>query len=163
MRLTIGMRWDASLPLAAWLMCNPSRATAAILDNTVRRVCHFSARRGMGGFVGVNVAPLRTPYPADLWPRLAAGELDAELWALNLQAIHRAADRCHVGFVAFGAEIPKRAPNLLRPALAAFSRPHFHHLCLGTNAEGWPLHPLSRGKLAVRNDAPMTRWEPPSL
>lgn len=162
-RFLIWRIWDRARPLAAWLMCNPSEAGEEENDPTVRRVCHFSAGLGMGGFIGANVWPLRTPYPSELWPRIKAGELDvAGRQRRNLQAIRRAVDRAHLGLVAFGAEAPRRYPLHVAEALEAFDRPHFNRLCLGVNPEGWPLHPLARGKFAIPNDRRPSLWSPPA-
>ena len=58
---------DAPPPTAAWLMCNPSRASHLIDDPTANRVVHHSNRAGCPRSLVGNVWPYRTPYPADLW------------------------------------------------------------------------------------------------
>lgn len=161
-RFSLFRRWERDRPLAAWLMCNPSNADAEKDDRTLQRVIYFSAKRGMGGAIVVNVFPHRTPYPSDLWKMLADSPMGDPLSARNGAHIRAAAERAHVAFVGFGAEIPKRHPEALDRALHCFSRAHLDWLCLGTNGAGWPLHPLSRGKLAIRNDSRMTIWEPPT-
>ncbi len=154
-RYSLSRRWDASKPWAAWLMCNPSTADASIDDPTVRRVIHFSRHLGAGGALVVNVWPLRTPYPAALWQMLRAGELSAEQRARNSGRIQDAAMGSKWLIAAFGAEPGRRYPADLREALfrvsAGAGPDGIPRLCLGTTADGWPLHPLAHGKFAIPN------------
>lgn len=142
---------------AAWLMCNPSDADASIDDPTAGRVVHHSARANCPRSLIGNVWPLRTPYPAVLWERLARGELTEGMWASNLDALAMISAQADVHVVAFGA-LRKHAPAV-EAALDAFSLGGKVPLyCLGTTADGLPLHPLARGKHAVRNDATLRWW-----
>jgi hypothetical protein len=67
--------------------------------------------------------------------------------------------------VAFGAAPSRDYPLSTKRALEAFScGGRFPLYCLGVASGGEPLHPLARGKYAVRNDArvlPWTAWRPP--
>jgi hypothetical protein len=157
-RFALWRRWSER-PIAAWLMCNPSTADAEDDDPTIRRVRHFSTVMGCGGAIVVNLWPLRTPYPAELWKRIDA-ELTVEADRRNREAIADAIGRSEVAFVAVGAEPWRRFPGTVKLALGAFQRPTVPHYVLGTTQDGAPLHPLARGKLAIPNDRRPQRWFP---
>lgn len=161
-RFTLGRQWDDRLPMAAWLLCNPSTADADLDDQTCRRMTHFSRAAGCGGFNAVNTWPLRTAYPADLWKMLRRGALTHAMDVGNFAAVEMVAATAEVHLVAFGPEPPRRDLGRVVLLLAAFSahgtRPL---LCLGTSPEGWPLHPLARGKFAIPNSRRPEPWECP--
>jgi len=145
---------------AAWLMLNPSRASHLIDDPTAGRVVHHSARAGCPRSLVGNVFPLRTPYPADLERMIAAGELTDEMVTANLEALTMIAGQADIHVVAFGAAAGRDWPLSVKRALEAFSLGNTVPLyCLGTSGGGDPLHPLARGKYAVRNDAELRPWE----
>lgn len=58
--------WDDSLPRVAWLMLNPSTATADTDDPTIRKVMSFSRKWGFGGIVVVNLFAWRATDPREL-------------------------------------------------------------------------------------------------
>lgn len=146
---------------AAWLMCNPSTADALQDDPTAGRVVHHSWRAGCGRSLVGNVWPLRTPYPAELWPRLSDVSL-RPMMAANHDALAMIGGQADIHVVAFGAEPLRRYEADVFHALEAFSLEFTVPLyCLGTTDRGEPLHPLARGKQAVRNDAVLREWSPP--
>jgi len=146
---------------AAWLMCNPSRASHLIDDPTAGRVVHHSGRNGCPRSLVGNVWPLRTPYPTDLWAALARGELSEEMRRANLEALTMIGGQADIHVVAFGAAPGDRDRVAVAQALEAFSLGHTVPLyCLGTTPSGQPLHPLARGKFAVRNDTDLQLWKP---
>jgi Uncharacterized protein conserved in bacteria len=55
--------WEQDLPLACWVMLNPSTASAAKTDATLTRVVDFSARFGCGGCLIVNLFAYRSRHP----------------------------------------------------------------------------------------------------
>ena len=145
---------------AAWLMCNPSDADHETDDPTVKRVVHHSARAGCPRSLVGNVWPLRTPYPADLWRMLEAGALTDDMRRANLDALAMIGAQANVHIVAYGCAPQGRDQVAVAAALEAFSLQHTVPLyCLGESS-GQPLHPLARGKLAVRNDAELRLWKP---
>lgn len=143
---------------AGWLMANPSRADAEVDDPTANRVVQHSARAGCGRVLVGNVNPLRTPYPADLWRMIARGDYTDAMYEANLDALAAIGAQCDVLFVAFGAEPARRYPRETRAAYDAFTNGR-DALCLGMTLDGMPLHPLARGKHAVRNDVVPTPWD----
>lgn len=162
-RLTLGRQWDERLPMAGWLQCNSSTADAALDDQTCRRMEHFSRAAGCGGFNGVNMWPLRTPYPAALWKMLQEGRFSDDMRLANSLAVEHAARCAQVHFVAFGPEPVRRDRAHVIDMLGIFSADGARPLlCLGTSPEGWPLHPLARGKFAIPNDRQPMAWSFPN-
>jgi hypothetical protein len=157
-RFNLWRNWDGRLPIAAWLMCNPSTGDALENDPTIRRVIRFSQDHGCGGCVIVNVWPFRTPYPELLWSHLAARGYDAELRRKNHDFIVNAGVDAKLRFVAFGCEPARRYPEEVQIAKELFESPPGRCLAMGTSPEGWPLHPLARGKFAIPNGTQARSW-----
>ena len=158
-RPPVGYRGGQGHPTAAWLMCNPSRASHLIDDPTAGRVMHHSLRAGRPRSLVGNVWPWRTPYPRDLWPAIADGRITDAMMEANLDALCMIAAQADLHIVAFGAAPMRGHPLAVRRALEVFSNYGEHALyCLGTTGDGQPLHPLARGKYAVRNDAQLRPW-----
>jgi hypothetical protein len=150
---------DLPPPTAAWLMCNPSDASHLIDDPTAGRVVHHSNRAGRPRSLVGNVWGWRTPYPRDLWPAVADGRYTDAMAAANLDALCMIAAQADLHIVAFGAAPMRDHPIAVHRALEVFSNYGKHPLyCLGTTGDGQPLHPLARGKHAVRNDAQLRPW-----
>lgn len=153
--------WDNRLPLAAWLMCNPSLMNANDDDPTGRRVTGFTRDHGCGGWFGVNVWPYITPYPEKLWERMARdGYLEADR-ERNLDFICQAGADARLRFAAFGCEPCRRYPEEVRLAVDAFEVPPGRVMSLGCNPDGFPLHPLARGKFAIPKGTPGRSWSWP--
>ena len=144
---------------AAWLMCNPSRANHEIDDPTAGRVMHHSLRLGCARSLVGNVWCLRTPYPADLWEALRAGRYTPEMHEANLDALAIMGAQADVFVVAFGAAPWRSHRAACLEALRVWAPTDGRvPLCLGTTDDGAPLHPLARGKFAVRNDVTPFDW-----
>lgn len=147
-------------PTAAWLMCNPSRASHLVDDPTAGRVVAHSARWGFPRSLVGNVWAWRTPYPVDLWPALASGAYGDAMNAANLEALAMIGGQAEVHVAAFGAEPGRRFPRAVMAAVDAFTLGGRHSLyCIGTTDDGLPLHPLARGKLAIPRDVQLRPWE----
>ena len=146
---------------AAWLMCNPSLADHEVDDPTAGRVVHHSARVGCERVLVGNVWALRTPYPAVLWDAIARGLYTEEMRQANLDALAQIGAQADVVFVAFGAVPWRRYRDDVYAALRAMMAAAPDTIvpsCLGVTSDGAPLHPLARGKLAVRNDCQIFDW-----
>jgi hypothetical protein len=152
--------WDPTLPLAAWLMLNASKADGEIDDPTILRTVHFSRKVGAGGLIGVNLVPWRATDPGDMLRALRQGLISPEMLSLNLDYILAASREAEFHFVAFGVVAPELAWHRRR-ALDQFSRRADQLLCLGRSPAGWPLHPVARGKFAIRNDTEPMPWAHP--
>lgn len=152
--------WNPSRPLiAAWLMTNPSDADHEIDDPTAGRVVTISNDHGCGSAFLANMWPWRTPYPRDLWAALAADRISAAMIDRNVAMLEMLGALADVLVVAFGAEPLRRFPDHCRRMLAAFTaRTDKPLMCLGTTADGMPLHPLARGKHAIRTGTKLRPW-----
>lgn len=128
--------WDAALPVAHWVMLNPSVADATIDDPTIRRVVGFSKAWGFGGADVRNLFALRATDPKEL--RAADDPVgpdnDSHLTAVPAAAVVVAAWGAGGGL--FGRDL--RVLRLLRDAGVAMS-------CLGTTKQQQPRHPLYVG------------------
>lgn len=160
-RFVLSRCWDSRLPFAAWLMCNPSTADDQDDDPTLRRCMSFSRDHGCGGLMVVNVWPYRTPYPEVLWSGLRSTGYDSSVRRRNIEAIVNAGVEAKLRFVGFGCEPARRYPEEVRIAVEAFQSPPGRAMSLGVNDEGWPLHPLARGKFAIPNGTKGRAWEWP--
>lgn len=144
---------------AAWLMCNPSTADANADDPTAGRVVHHSARLGCSRSLVGNIWALRTPYPADLWEALRSGRYTREMHDRNLDALAMISAQADVFVVAFGAAPWRAHRAAVNEALRTWLPDDGRVAdCLGVTSDGAPLHPLARGKLAVRNDCEIFEW-----
>lgn len=145
---------------AAWLLCNPSTADAQLDDPTARRMQHFTRRVDCGRMLAGNVWAWRATDPADMWRALASGAYTREMHSANLDALAAIAAQADCLFVAFGATPWRDHRGYVREALAVMldAAPDIVPVCLGMTADGAPLHPLARGKLAVRNDCEIFDW-----
>lgn len=146
---------------AAWLMCNPSKADALVDDPTAGRVVHHSARVNCSRVLVGNVWALRATDPADLWAALARGEYTDEMHRANLDILTAIGAQADVVFVAFGAAPWRKHRDAVYEALRALMVGADEAIvpdCLGVTPDGAPLHPLARGKFAVRNDCQIFEW-----
>lgn len=134
-RYTLDRIWDASLPIAVFVMLNPSTANASEDDNTIRRCIWFAKREGCGGIRVVNLFALRATDPAALRAHPAPIGPQNDRWILSVLCQDPA-----VVIAAWGAHpfAAARAVDVLR-TIAAGSVPV---KCLGTTKDGHPKHPL---------------------
>lgn len=153
-------RWWSDAPRVAWLMLNPSKADGEVDDPTVLRTVHFSRKLGGGGLVVVNVIPWRATDPSEMLASMKRGEVPVESFSANLRYIREASAEAEFHVVAFGVPHPSLMFNV-RQALDAFNPGERRFYCLGTSPAGWPLHPLARGKFAVRNEVEPMPWTRP--
>lgn len=166
--------WWAPGPLLAWLMLNPASATDVETDLTFQRVRHFTKAWGFPGFVIVNVVPFRTPCPFEMWRWLERAPDDHPALLRNLDEIQFAGELAGSCVVAFGAaagraNIPGRrqwltaavdafAPDIDATDLDAQRRIVRPTKCLGHSKDGWPMHPMARGKARIANDQTPVTW-----
>lgn len=130
-----------------WAMANPSTADAFRLDPTLKRCAAWTQVWGYSDMIIVNCFALRSPDPRAL---LASPD---PMGSENEDAI---ASLPHgLAIVAWGnfSAVCERAPAMAR----LLARPL---LCLATNADGSPRHPLSRGKGRIPDDVRPVPWAP---
>lgn len=149
--------WDSNKPFAAWLMMNPSWASPERSDKTVDRVLHFSREHGCGGAIVVNMWSLITPDSGAMWREVPT--LPPEKIARNRASIERAGKEAGLRIVAFGVDAGRDHRAHVEDMVAAFGT---GLSCLGTSSDGWPNHPLVRGKLYIPNDRQLIDWSMPT-
>jgi hypothetical protein len=66
-RYRLTRQWDAGLPWCAFILLNPSTATATADDPTIRRAIGFARSFGCGGIEVLNLFALRATRPETLW------------------------------------------------------------------------------------------------
>lgn len=132
--------WDPALPTLAFIMLNPSTASAETDDPTIRRCMEFARRDGYGGICVFNLYAFRATNPKDL--KAAAMDDLAELvlteqW-LAYAATHFTRIVCAWGNISKGTkrERVSRIMTMLR------ERESTQLLCLGHTTSGEPRHPL---------------------
>lgn len=136
-----------------FLMLNPSTADAFKHDPTVGECIKRARRLGADALEVVNLFALRSPYPADLRKR-AHGQRGDDADA-NREILH--ACRGAIMVIASwgtGGALDHRA-TVVREML----REHDIKLhCLGTTQDGFPKHPLARGKHRISEDFTPQEW-----
>ena len=65
-RYTLERCWDENLPVALFVLLNPSKADEHVDDNTLRRGIGFARRWGYGSVVFVNLFAFCATEPADM-------------------------------------------------------------------------------------------------
>lgn len=145
-RWTLSRTWDASGPVAWWIMLNPSTADASIDDPTIRRCISFSKREGCGGMMVSNLYSLRATDPAELAKHPDPQGFETKSLLVDASYHARAGG---LVIVAWGAHpmAVKGAGSVERMFQAAGAK------CLGITKKGQPKHPLY-----VRSDQPLVPW-----
>jgi hypothetical protein len=131
-RYTLLHRWRHGRPLI-WIGLNPSTADERTLDPTLRNVRYFSQREDFGAFLMLNLYAYRSPKPSALL------EVADPMGPDNLETLRRET----AGAIVVCCWGNSPAAKLLSPDLIKSILPaHDAILCLGTNKDGSPRHPL---------------------
>lgn len=146
-RYALTRRWS-DWPAAAFVMLNPSVASAEVDDATIRRCSSFARSWGAGGLLVVNLFGLRATDPRELRRHPDPVGPDNDLVIGSLLAGDEP-----VGPVvcAWGAH-PGTAERARR-VLGLVANRELRPLCLGTTKGGHPRHPLY-----VRGDTAATEY-----
>lgn len=136
-RYRLWRRWDISLPVACFVMLNPSTADASVDDATIRKCIGFAERLGFGSIEVVNLFAYRATDPKDL--RRAGYPVGPDNDA-HFEWVAHDADRRGSVICAWGTN----AAKLQRPAdvIAMLRRWHIKPKALQINGHGIPAHPL---------------------
>lgn len=129
--------WDASKPVATFVMLNPSTADEVDNDPTVERCQRRALALGMGGLRVANIFAWRSTDPAALYG------LDDPIGPDNDAAIVQACSDAGVVICAWGThgKLLERGDAVARLLMAHGVTP----MCLQVNADGTPKHPLYVG------------------
>ena len=133
-RYLLWRRWDASKPVANFLMLNPSTADEFKLDPTCSRARDYAERWGYGGLIVTNVFGFRSTDP-----RLMKSEKDP-VGPANDAAIVRAAKEAALVVCAWGNHGQLGDRSSFVKELLRKNKIKGHALRL--NANGEPAHPL---------------------
>lgn len=130
--------WDRSAfsRSCCWIMLNPSTADASVDDPTIRRCINFSHGWGFGRMTVVNLFAFRAANPKML--RTVRDPVGSENDDWILGAVRDANTVvCAWGRGGSYLDRDKVVLDLIRAI-----RPKKQTMCLGTNADGTPRHPL---------------------
>lgn len=146
----------------AWIGLNPSTATAEVNDPTLHRCIHFSKRWGFDRLVMLNLFALRSPDPAELLASFdPIGPDNAETLRRHIEA-----ETTELVMAAWGAYVARTSDKGIA-RLAPESWAHQANkamCCLGRTADGFPKHPMARGRHRVPDDQqpmPFGPWDEP--
>lgn len=165
-RFSLVRKWDDRPTLLA-CMFNPSTANATEDDPTIRLLCQIATYNGFGRLVVVNGIPLRSPAPA---PALEMLEWDKrqdwyarDALHLNLSHIQSHAGLASAVLLAWGALALKTNSSAdwfdsVREEIECAVNDGTPIYCLGKTKAGSPIHPMARGRMKVRPDAPLIPW-----
>lgn len=139
-RYRLVRRWDSTRPAVAWIMLNPSTATATVDDPTIRRVVCFSRDWGFGSVDVVNLFAQRATHPGEL------RESPAPVGPGNDEAIVSAVSSADVVMAAWGnhGRLPNPVTGLSRAGevLELIGNGVVPLRCLGATRQHQPRHPL---------------------
>ncbi len=156
-------------------MLNPSDAGEKRNDPTMNRVIHFTRSWGYDGCIVVNLYPLVTSDPREMWAWSHWDENGPDWNARddmqsNLAQIEEVGQRSCLRVAAFGVQPALKDPNWVEKCVERFEQPfappdggwEFEEncVCLGRTLSGQPIHPLARGRHRVSDHAQPIRWRP---
>lgn len=149
-RYELTRTWDPKLERVGFVMLNPSTADAEVDDPTIRRCVAFARRWGYGGIVVRNLFALRATLPTVLRtdPAPIGRFNDLYLRRCSAQAVTVAA-------WGRNGDLNGRDAQVVA-LLHRYGAPLYH---LGLTKDGFPMHPLARGKHRIPDDTMPTRWE----
>lgn len=152
-RYLLERTWDLDLPIAMFVMLNPSTADASTDDPTIRRCIGFAQRWGKGGIRVVSLYAYRATSPADL---KAAGYPEGPDNAHTIGDALAELEPDDVLVMAWGANFPSesRDPEELANWLDGAAG-RVRAQCFGYTQDGQPLHPLY-----LPADAQLEPWPP---
>lgn len=87
-RFSLTRLWSTREPLCCFIGLNPSKATALVLDNTVRRCVNYAKEWGYGGLLMLNLFAWRSTSPAAMFKaRLRGADIigGEENWYTGMQ------------------------------------------------------------------------------
>lgn len=156
--------WLGGRGSVCWVMLNPSTADGKTDDPTVQRIVGFSKRWGYNELQVVNLFAWRATHPSELARQMSTGmDVHGEPRAGIVRTV--AVTSADLVVAAWGnppspafKDIMRRARALIGGAIG-FPRGggnQLHHL--GLTREGYPTHPLARGKSRVPDERMPLVW-----
>lgn len=153
-RWQLGRRWDNRRP-CLFIGHNPSTADGATDDPTTRRWAHFARAWGHGGYIAVNLYPIRCSDVDACYDwrdgKGAATEIDVGIaMDRNLQEIMQREAECSRIVACWGALA--REPNWVDKVVSMIRAVRGTIYCFGVTKSGAPKHPMARGIHRVPDD-----------
>jgi hypothetical protein len=151
--LTLDGRLVQRIKRLVFLMINPSDADAFEPDPTITECRKRSVALGADVLEVVNLFAWRSPYPTDLKKRAHGFRGDD---AVNNQQIMGACSGASMVIAAWGNDGGLDYRDLSVLNLLRGAGVKLHHL--GTTQDGYPKHPLARGKHRIPADQQPIPW-----
>lgn len=154
-RYELQRSWDVGAYVLVVCMLNPSTADYRLNDPTILTLLHFARAWRYGGLHVVNLYAFRSSSPSALWTvEDPVGPLnDAHIDAAIAYA-RRTSGEILVGW-GTNAAGGDRAEWFIQRARAA----NVKLVCLGKTLEGFPKHPMARGRHRIPRDQKPMAWE----
>jgi hypothetical protein len=131
--------WDKELPLAYFILMNPSTADEVSNDPTIERQCRRAKQLGFGGVVILNCGAIRETDAKKAWNDPdPIGPANRDVIAREIK------DNPTAVFIA-GWGVPAKKFGADAHILDLFRNSQSTLYCLGVNADGSPKHPLYVG------------------
>lgn len=141
-----------------WIGHNPSTADAETDDPTVLRMMRFTQHWGFNEMLLVNLIPLRTPDPKKAHEWVFGVQEDAlDVIGKNAEALCAAVRRSTRAIACWG-NIAAGVPNMSQGMKDTLHALHIPLYVLGLTKDGFPIHPLARGKNRIPDDIVPYRW-----
>lgn len=140
-RYVLGRVWDPAIPLAVFVMLNPSTADAVANDPTIGRCIGFARAWGNGGIVVVNAYALRSTDPRALAKAADPVGPDNDA-AIAAVLTANAAAGVNQAVIAWGSHAMVRLTGRGRQVLDLLRAQQVTPMCLGMTSSGFPRHPL---------------------
>jgi hypothetical protein len=135
-RYALWRKWSTELPIACFVMLNPSIADAKKNDPTIRKCMGFAARWGCGGIRVVNLFAFRSTDPK------ALAKVEDPIGPDNNNWIEDGI-WWNQPVAAWGSAGGSAVARIVRARLAWLREEEHPFLrCLGKSADGSPRHPL---------------------
>jgi hypothetical protein len=149
-RYWLERQWGDWAPWLTVVMLNPSTADAEREDATLRVLIALAKREGFGHLQVFNLFAYRTPYPKALRQAQRDGE---DIVGIGNPTLLREGALGTIGpvIVGWGANPIAREPAAQFAEWADEQETEL--LCVGTNLDGSPRHPLY-----MKSDAPLVPW-----
>jgi hypothetical protein len=134
--------WDSKKPKCSFIMLNPSKADAFILDPTVRRCIDFAKQWGYGSLTVGNIFALKSTNPKELY------KSEDPIGPENDAALSDIVENSDLTITAWGDHglYDKRGEKVLKMLLPE----HWEKMAyLGFTNHNEPIHPLYQPKSVI--------------
>jgi hypothetical protein len=139
-RYALWRSWDTLLPMANFILLNPSTADHEIDDPTIVRLCARARQAKYGALVVTNAYAYRATKPDDL-KRFARSGGDP-IGPLNEKVLITFASKSKAVVIGWGTHVNEIVADRQAMILALLRASGIDCYDLGTNSDGTPKHPL---------------------